>query len=508
MPRWLEQFFVDYPVLAWSPLVVCVGCVGTLWWWQVRRGRAGERRPLRVGWFGAVATMIVLLGAVVLAGRVLGMWGELWEFVCRRPELPAWWLGAAGGFVIVWGVLVHAWRKEARLKRQCRRCGYDMTGVPGLMTCTECGRVARNEKQLRPRNVRRGAVWAGAVLIGLALMTPSALTAVRRGTAAAMVPSRTLVWWAGATSDPPAWVLTELSVRIKAGEGAEALRGRIAEESETLARRMIKSRAPARSGYARLLRDVRTEGTRRVGMEGLASADAEDQKGAALLLIIIGEFDLSAEALVPLMSNPAAGTELSVLCGRSFNTFLARLDGRDGAEAESQTQRIRELLRLLSHVGSAESFNDRDLFERLMKHEDPEIAAGAAVLLHRFANMASYRDDGVLLRAMLRGRQVLIDMGRPFASLPRDNYDLVNNPSEFTIAWINDPDPTVRKGLFAAMDKLTSAYAASAKGPRDVPTLWLLPRLNARLQIEDDPRAKEALQKLISTMERARSGTQ
>lgn len=76
--------------------------------------------------------------------------------------IASWGLVIAGWvFVAMW-----VWGKRGTGSRWCAKCLYDMTGLPG-MRCPECGREARNEKQLRRRKRRWAALVVAAVLFVL-----------------------------------------------------------------------------------------------------------------------------------------------------------------------------------------------------------------------------------------------------------------------------------------------------------------------------------------------------
>ncbi|MBX3385358.1 MAG: HEAT repeat domain-containing protein [Phycisphaeraceae bacterium] len=71
-------------------------------------------------------------------------------------------------------------RDRPRGKRRCRKCWYDMTGVPGL-TCPECGRTHGEERQLQRRRRYRGVAALGVLTLALAFGVAMTPRVVERG---------------------------------------------------------------------------------------------------------------------------------------------------------------------------------------------------------------------------------------------------------------------------------------------------------------------------------------
>ncbi|HYD02498.1 MAG TPA: hypothetical protein VEB22_14820 [Phycisphaerales bacterium] len=97
--------------------------------------------------------------------------------------LLAGWTAIAGG---AWLAAVGRFRRTVP-GRRCRRCGYDMQGLVSL-TCPECGRAARTDRELLRRPARLGARTAGLAL-------------VLAGAAFTLAPSVVRHGWAGAAPD-------------------------------------------------------------------------------------------------------------------------------------------------------------------------------------------------------------------------------------------------------------------------------------------------------------------
>lgn len=93
-----------------------------------RHGRRVLARALRA----ALGSVLVWSLAVLLLGFAEGVYS------IDGPV--AWVLAAVGGWslwFIVSGVMAAA--QPRLLPSQCRRCGYDMSGVPSAAVCPECG---------------------------------------------------------------------------------------------------------------------------------------------------------------------------------------------------------------------------------------------------------------------------------------------------------------------------------------------------------------------------------
>jgi hypothetical protein len=76
-----------------------------------------------------------------------------------------WGASAATGLLALALLAWALWRDKSHKTRHCPKCGYEMTGVPGL-TCPECGRTARSEKALfRRRRSQRSLAICSALLL-------------------------------------------------------------------------------------------------------------------------------------------------------------------------------------------------------------------------------------------------------------------------------------------------------------------------------------------------------
>lgn len=82
----------------------------------------------------------------------------------------AFWLCGAACGIIGMVLLVRVVTLKRAPGRVCRGCGYDMAGSSGLR-CSECGRVARSERELGRRrwNVRLALAGVLCVLLGIAV---------------------------------------------------------------------------------------------------------------------------------------------------------------------------------------------------------------------------------------------------------------------------------------------------------------------------------------------------
>jgi hypothetical protein len=499
MPLWLEHFFLDHPVLVWAPLAVCVGGAVLLWWWQSGR-KGGKRKVVRVGWFGAVAAVVVVVGGIALAGHLIGLWGDVWTFVNMRPGLVAWWMAAVGGAVMVWGVAVHAWRGEALLARQCRGCGYDMTGVQGLMTCPECGRVVKNEKQLRPRNVRRSALWAGGALMLLAVAMPTMLAVSARGVAAAL-PNRALLWWVAATGSPPDSVMVEVLRRSAAPEeGLFELRSR---NADVFARRLLAADGPSVEFYAVLVESLPiSEAVRAEALAQMASGDAT--KRSAALRVLTGaanpvEIDQPLIAKWEADADPKVASLAVALRYAQMNMAAARLIPTDGAAALS-VEDLRRYLRLCTSTQHPASIYGQQGVAQLVRHGDPEVAALAACLVgaHEFDQI---EQDPEKLVGMMRAKETLDRLpsgsGPSWASAGYWVHYPRLRGGEVLRRLIDDKDPAVRDMVYRQCSPSATIGVGESWG--STIGLWsaILPALETRLETESDAGARKQLANLI-----------
>ncbi|CAN5835810.1 hypothetical protein BH11PLA1_BH11PLA1_22470 [soil metagenome] len=74
-------------------------------------------------------------------------------------------VGGFGAFVFWWALLADRFAGGKR-RRRCPKCWYDLAGMPGVLTCPECGKVQRSEGRMHRARVRRG--WAAAGLLVIA----------------------------------------------------------------------------------------------------------------------------------------------------------------------------------------------------------------------------------------------------------------------------------------------------------------------------------------------------
>src|SRR5262245_55198026 len=119
-----------------------------------------------------IAAALLLAGVVVLLA---------WSLFCDRP----------------------------RNGRRCPRCWYDMQGAPAL-TCPECGRRARSERDLR--RTRRRWRWAAASLpLFLAAYVAFATPRIVRSGWIGLVPTTGLIWWVGRYEPPEVYANSKMS---------------------------------------------------------------------------------------------------------------------------------------------------------------------------------------------------------------------------------------------------------------------------------------------------------
>ncbi|MFT3687004.1 MAG: hypothetical protein QM783_19135 [Phycisphaerales bacterium] len=511
MPVWLERLVLRNVGVEYLPALACVGLAVAVWWWQwsrrARRKAAGREetqgRAVRVGWGPGMAVVALVVLGVAAFAVMTGLGQEAWWLVLDNPWLAAWWVVGIGVAVAVWGIAVHAWRGEARLARQCR-CGYDMTAVVG-MRCPECGRQAKSERQLRPFNVRRWAVWVAALTIAAGLLLPTGVAAWRRGWPA-ILPSRTLLWWMTSTSNPPGPVLREIMYR--GGDDPGWWSGQVQLRCVQLAERMMECGPEASAEYAAVLRSVMRE----VGdprfmtliLDNLKSSDPARRRNAATLLVAFGGWGAPLSSVEALLADPDPSAQANgrMLITAAAGEIVQRLTGADGKPAEADPARVRVLVRLLCDMPLNSYYGAAAQLDPLCSSTDPEVAARASIVRNRWlGSLAS--GTSVSLKAALLGTRTLRELKQP---------PVPGGVSIATFLWrpegasevgklIEDPDLAVRSELLAEIDGATATMTAYF-APGNT-TYWdsLLGFMRAQAQREPDAELKALLEKVVARIE-------
>jgi hypothetical protein len=517
VPDWLERLISRNPGVEFLPLVLCIGLAVAVWWWQwtktKRRNAASDATnagtgalALHVGWGPGVALVALVVVGVAAFAVTTDLGAEVWGIVRETPWLAAWWVFGVGVAVMVWGFAVHAWRGEGRLARQCRRCRYDMTGVPGLMKCPECGRVAKTERQLRPVNVRRWAMWVGAALVALGLLLPSAITVLKRGWPAAL-PSWAIMRWTVAAGGAPDGVLLEFNHRVREDPGG--WRDRLMDNRDALAERMLESPRSTRHLYETLLQWAGGSVSTRVLSQAnaaVASSDAERRRAGLALLLIFQREPVPFSVLRPLLTDadPAtAQTALSMVIANRDSYLVEVAPHGKTRDVESVRVLMRTLTSTNMYLGPP-----LDNFTALRDDPDPEIAARATLLAFYVQQQYRHRPGEMLRRAVLAVATLdAVSPNTRSAWLEPVHYYGFPAVRAAMLAMINDPDPAARRALFTQMEGFSALNPGGFPGTMDGATKVtrimedFLPALRERLKSEEDPGAKQLLQKLIDSIE-------
>lgn len=161
----------------------------------------------------------------------------------------------AGLATILWALFAD----RARGRRRCPRCWYDLSALPGTLTCPECGRTAASERRLRRtrRRWRRAAAGFLALAVGAGLI---ATPAVRAHGWEGLVPTTGLILLIPYMDDDPRWFSDALHERtgrdtiprwqrrLLFNRCGAVLRGSSSREAKRAALRRIESIA-WRGGY-------------------------------------------------------------------------------------------------------------------------------------------------------------------------------------------------------------------------------------------------------------------
>jgi|GEM_PF-2702457 len=210
-----------------------VGCYGTT---LIVRGLRGE--GIRKKWKKSTSEeertryrptwRLVGLGVLALAGGGVAAWGAglLYEElnVSGNPSpLTPWHVMIGGVLVFGLALLTHSLIGDrAKGRKRCPRCWYDLAGASFAgegdeqsLTCPECGREVRQEKDLGRARRSKLAVGAGVLLVGLSLSIGTWLSLVdtNRGVPG-LIPNwlfaRMMIW---SGESMPTWISDEADER-------------------------------------------------------------------------------------------------------------------------------------------------------------------------------------------------------------------------------------------------------------------------------------------------------
>jgi len=497
---WVEWLLIEGEPLIWAVLIAAVVGAGVAWTRQ--RGGWGERPPVRAGW-GAVAALAMVVGVAAVAGQTVGLWVEVGRFIESRPALLGWWVGAAGAATVAWGFLAHAWRGEPRLARQCRKCRYDMSTLDGVTVCPECGRRAKSERELRPVVVRRWAVVAGVLLVGLGGATTAVVAVWRDGWAKSM-PDWALELCVTRVDGLPDALRAELHARRMAdSDSYNAWMGRFSRCTRLLVERALNADAKERYFYTGLLQGRRLdEASLAVAIEGLRSDDRARRSSAAVVLAETGPARVPFNLLVPVLdgADGEAAEKAGWLVAWQSEGLLREVSGngaRPGSVRDVDT--IRRVLRALTDVGTLD--DDWELLRGLADHYDSEVAARAAVLMAMIAGRTGPVPPNVLRRSVLGRRELeKLPGGSGLPAHARTGALLTWGRGPEVVAILSDPDASVRLALCRQLTPvgLVAPNTPWSDGVR--PWMEVLPALEERLRSEDDPAVKAELKALIDTV--------
>ena len=119
-----------------------------------------------------------------------------------------WWIGGAAlGLLGLWLLYWSLLHDRSKGRRRCPKCWYDMSGTDS-MTCSECGRTTKREKNLY--KTHRRWRWAFAALVVFMFLGAIALTPkVRKDGWTSIVPTTALIvglpWYEDWSDSPAGW---------------------------------------------------------------------------------------------------------------------------------------------------------------------------------------------------------------------------------------------------------------------------------------------------------------
>jgi hypothetical protein len=376
-----------------------------------------------------------------------------------------------------------------------------MTAVGG-MKCPECGRESKSERQLRPFNVRRGALWVAAAVIVAGVLLPSGVRVWQRGLAAAL-PSRTLLWWMTSTGDPPGSVMQEALYR--AGQDPLWWQSELEQRSGAIAQRMIECGPERQAAYAAFFNSV--PGSRpnpqayAVGIVNVQSSDPRTRRNAAALLVALGGWGAPLSAVEALLADPdpAAQANGRVLITGAVAEIMQCLTGTGGKTKETDPARVRALFRLLCEMPLNSYYASPAQLEPFCASPDPEVAARAALMRNRWAGSMS-TGTRTELRAALLGAKTLRELKQPPVQGGVSIATFLWRPDGLKDvgALLDDAEPAVRGELLTEVDAATAAMLVYFV-PGNT-TYWspLVELMEARAKREPDAELKALLEKLAA----------
>lgn len=373
-----------------------------------------------------------------------------------------------------------------------------MRGLAGVMTCPECGRVAKNERQLRPRNTRRSALWLGGLIVLVAAALPTGFAVRQRGAAAAL-PTRVLLWWVSRISSPPDSVMRETLWRMGHTEGTWERAA--ASHADGLAARMLECPAANIDDYAAMIEALSVSEQRQ--KDAVASALSPDpvRRLAAMKLLAAAREPIEIdEKLIAGWERDAdrrVATAARVVRYSQLSHAIALLSGATAVPLSEQGA-----LRCLRICTSTPAIWVWDLpgLQKYEAHARREVALRATCLVGA-RELLQTEPSPERLAAMFMAKSELdrapFGPGPTWASAGSVCVSGRPQLGAALSACVSHRDPRVREVFFRQLSPSAAIPRGASWGAAIVLWQGLLPELERQLGVEDDAAAKVALARLI-----------